>query len=100
MGFITAYFISQYVDIEYVNNYTGEISVVRSDIQPVVDSIPQGNVIGCVLFIIYINNLPISFNETSVMFADDFSLLLSSQYQPQRNHISNRNKNCKLDERP
>lgn len=67
----------QYVDIEHINAISREIQTVRSDAQPMKNSIPQGSVLGCLLFIIYINDLPKIVDEPCVMFADDFSLLMS-----------------------
>jgi hypothetical protein len=67
----------QYVEIEHINEESCEISTFRSEVQPVTDSIPQGSVIGCALFIIYINDFPKIFKDPCVMFADDCSLLFS-----------------------
>lgn len=41
------------------------------------NSIPQGSVLGCILFLIYINDLPKSINQSCVLFADDISLITS-----------------------
>lgn len=40
-------------------------------------SIPQGSCVGCLLFLIYINNLPKTLEEPCVLFADDISVLTS-----------------------
>ncbi|KAI5632658.1 reverse transcriptase (RNA-dependent DNA polymerase) domain-containing protein [Phthorimaea operculella] len=67
----------QIVEIEYFNELTGEISYVTSDPKTINASIPQGSVIGCLLFLAYINDFPKVINETCVLFADDISLLIS-----------------------
>jgi hypothetical protein len=68
---------NQYVEIEHVDELSHEIRSIRSECQPVTASIPQGTVIGCALFIIYINDMPKMFKEPCIMFADDCSLLFS-----------------------
>lgn len=67
----------QIVEIEYLDNETKRIIKVQSEQKTVNASIPQGSVIGCLLFIIYINDLPNVINEISVLFADDLSVLMS-----------------------
>lgn len=67
----------QYVDIENTNFETGRISNVRSEKLSVTGSIPQGSVLGCLLFLIYINNLPNILEEHCILFADDISILLT-----------------------
>lgn len=67
------------VEIEYYNEYEKQIQYIRSDSKQINASIPQGSVIGCLLFIIYINDLPSIINEPCVLFADDISVLTSCQ---------------------
>jgi hypothetical protein len=67
----------QLVEIEYFNFNTKEIKQIRSPSKYINASIPQGSVIGCLLFLIYINDLPKIMSEPCVMFADDISLLTS-----------------------
>ncbi|KAI5631480.1 reverse transcriptase (RNA-dependent DNA polymerase) domain-containing protein [Phthorimaea operculella] len=67
---------SQIVEIQNTNYTTGEIQKIRSDTISVTGSIPQGSVLGCILFLIYINNLPKQIPNQSVIFADDVSVLL------------------------
>lgn len=66
----------QYVEIENTNLETGEISHTHSDRVQVSGSIPQGSVLGCILFLIYINNLPNILDDHTVLFADDVSVLI------------------------
>lgn len=47
---------------------------MRSNGADVTQAIPQRSVIGCILFIIYINDLPGALDSISIIFADDLSL--------------------------
>jgi hypothetical protein len=64
-----------YVEIEYHNHITGNIQQIKSQLSRVTQSIPQGSVLGCILFLIYINDLPKSINCSCTLFADDISLV-------------------------
>jgi hypothetical protein len=68
---------SQYVEVEYTDFVSGCIEHARSDSVPVTGSIPQGSVLGCILFLVYVNDLPQSFSFDSVSFADDVSIILA-----------------------
>lgn len=69
----------QFVEIEHTDPSTSLIKRIRSDGININASIPQGSVIGCLLFLIYINDLPKIMKEPCVLFADDISLLTSCQ---------------------
>lgn len=80
-GIVHKWFVSylknrvQCVEIEYYDNRTGNINKVRSSIINVKRSIPQGSVLGCILFLIYINDLSKIIDSPSVLFADDISVV-------------------------
>lgn len=65
----------QLVQIDYLDERTGELSTPCSNLKTINCSIPQGSVIGCLLFLVYINDLPKILNTHCVLFADDISLL-------------------------
>lgn len=75
----------QLVEVEYYNSTTREIQLIRSKTKPIQASIPQGSVIGCLLFLIYINDLPKTIEGPCVLFADDVSILTSCR---SNNHIN------------
>ena len=68
-----------YVDIEHFDHSARVIRSVRSEMCHASASIPQGSVVGCLLFLIYINDLPKVVEESCVLFADDISVLAECQ---------------------
>lgn len=64
----------QYVEIEHHDFTSGKISNKRSEGMLLTKSIPQGSVLGCLLFLIYINDLPEVTDLPCILFADDISL--------------------------
>ncbi|KAI5634693.1 reverse transcriptase (RNA-dependent DNA polymerase) domain-containing protein [Phthorimaea operculella] len=77
----------QIVQIEYYNEKTSELQSVCSELQEVKGSIPQGSVIGSILFLIYINNLPKILDIESVLFADDISLIFKFKKADNYNEV-------------
>ena len=53
----------------------------RSDWAPILAGVPQGSVLGTLVFLIYINDLPDNLNSLIKLFADDTSLF-SAVYDP------------------
>lgn len=69
----------QQVEIKHYNKKASQIQTIRSDRITTNASIPQGSVIGCLLFLIYINDLPKILNDHCTLFADDVSILTSCE---------------------
>lgn len=66
----------QVVQIEHYvpeNNFLQNITSHKLNLER---SIPQGSVLSCILFLIYINDVAKCINERCVMYADDISIVL------------------------
>ena len=55
------------------------VNTVKSDSTLISTGVPQGNVLGPVLFLIYINDLPKATNLKTLLFADDTALFASEK---------------------
>lgn len=70
----------QYVEIDYFNKTTNSLCKIMSQKRYITCSIPQGSVLGCILFLIYINDLAKIINTEytkSFLYADDISIVFS-----------------------
>ena len=67
----------QMVEIKSIDTNKREIKHIRSHPIHISGSIPQGSVLGCMLFLIYINELPNFIDNQCNLFADDISVIMS-----------------------
>lgn len=70
----------QIVQITHLEEETGELRKYESSSELVPGSIPQGSVLGCLLFLSYINELPSVVPHKLVLFADDATLIIPCDY--------------------
>lgn len=75
----------QFVEITHLYEGTRELKQIKSSTQNITGSIPQGSVLGCLLFLAYINELPSVVTQKIVLFADDATLLVTCE----QNNIEN-----------
>jgi len=73
------------VELKLIENYltnrfqVTEVGGIVSSLIKILAGVPQGSILGPLLFIIYINDLPLASSFTSFLFADDTSLHMSDK---------------------
>ena len=56
-----------------------DISGTRSDFLPIECGVPQGSILGPLLFLVYINDMSVSLNCRLSLYADDSALIFSDK---------------------
>jgi retron-type reverse transcriptase len=68
---------TQFVEIQQIDEKTSNLKTYTSSCKEIKYGLPQGSVLGPLLFLLYINDLPQSVQEAKVvLFADDTNILL------------------------
>lgn len=67
----------QFTVIDTYNKKTKTIQHIQSNTGKVILGVPQGSVLGPLLFLVYVNELPNTINHLCVMFADDATVFIS-----------------------
>jgi hypothetical protein len=69
---------SQFVEIHHMDQNTLKIKTVTSTLKEIKYGVPQGSVLGPLLFLMFVNDLPLVIqNAEVVLFADDTSILIT-----------------------
>lgn len=65
----------QKINLTFLDKHTKTLQNVESGLQTILMGVPQGSILGPLLFLVYINQLPKVTKHLCVMFADDASFL-------------------------
>jgi hypothetical protein len=66
----------QFIEICQSNSNSGKVNTYRSSCLDIEQVVPNGSVLGPLLFLLYINDLPVNVHDAK-LFGDDISVLIS-----------------------
>jgi hypothetical protein len=70
---------THFVEIQYVDEKTSNLKTFSSSLKEIKHGVPQGSVLGPLLFLLFTNDLPQVFQEAKVvLFVDDTNIHLTS----------------------
>lgn len=61
-----------------ISSLDGENNIIYSDWQDIERGIPQGSILGPLLFLLYVNELPTLVKHNTVLYADDTSVIIKN----------------------
>ena len=69
----------QHVSLTHANGNNATLNKYTSSSRVNLHGVPQGSVLGSLLFLLYINNLPRIFQGVNVLYADDTNMLIDKE---------------------